>query len=278
MKRGMYTAAGKATLNAFEVAALRILSGGIVLLPVAFMQFRKITGNKRIFVCVSALLGSFIPAFLFCIAETRIDSSLAGFLNSLTPVFTIVIGLLFFKSNVPRNKITGVVIAFSGMLILFLSNKDLNFNYLAYSGFVLLATISYAFNVNIVSRFLKDVSSVNIAAVGFAAMIIPSLLVLVISGYFRLPLQQADYLNSTMASLVLGIMGTAVATILFYILLKRAGALFSSMVTYGIPFVALLWGILDGERVGIGQVIGLSIVLAGVYLANRPAQKKAETV
>ena len=163
----------------------------------------------------------------------------------------------------------GVVIAFLGMLILFLANQPLNFQYLAYAGFVLVATICYAFNVNTVSRYLKATGSINIAAFGFGVMIIPSLLVLVFTGFFKLPLQEHDFIVSSLFSVTLGVMGTAVASILFYMLLKRAGTLFTSMVTYGMPFVALGWGLLDGEGVNALQVTGLAVILGGVYLTNR---------
>ena len=269
MKKGMFNTMGQPTLSAFHVAAIRILSAGLVLLPIAILQIRKIPKGNGRYIIISALVGGFIPAFLFCIAETKIDSSLAGFLNALTPVFTIIVGLLFFDSAIQKKRMLGVAIAFLGMLILFLANQPLNFQYLAYAGFVLVATICYAFNVNIVSRYLKETGSINIAAFGFGVMIIPSLLVLVFTGFFKLPLQQHDFLVSSLFSITLGVMGTAVASILFYMLLKRAGTLFTSMVTYGMPFVALGWGLLDGEGVNALQVLGLGVILGGVYLTNR---------
>jgi len=265
----MFDASGKPTLSAYQVAAIRILSAGLVLLPLALVRARKIPADKRIFIIFSAFLGSFIPAFLFCIAETKIDSSLAGFLNALTPVFTIVVGLLFFNNLIQRKRMFGVSIAFCGMLILFLANQPVNFQYLAYAAFVLGATICYAFNVNIVNRHLKEIGSINIAALGFGAMIIPCLLVLFFTGFFDLPLYKQEYMFSSLSSITLGVMGTAVASILFYMLLKRAGILFTSMVTYGMPFVALCWGLLDGERINALQVCGLAIILGGVYLTNR---------
>lgn len=269
MKRGMYSAEGKPTLTAYQVAALRILSAGLVLLPKGIIQFKRIPHDKKKFVLLSGLLGSFIPAFLFCIAETKIDSSLAGFLNALTPVFIIVIGGIFFHSPIQKNKILGVVIALSGMLILFLANKQLNLQYLSYAGFALIATICYGFNVNIVNRHLKEIGSFNIAAVSLSALALPSLLVLIIADFFSMPLLNSEFIYSTLSAITLGILGTAVATILFYMLLKRAGPLFSSMVTYAIPFVALGWGLLYGESINGVQVLGLAIILSGVYLTNK---------
>jgi drug/metabolite transporter (DMT)-like permease len=134
---------------------------------------------------------------------------------------------------------------------------------------VLLATILYGFNVNIASVHLKEIPSTIIAAIAFGSLVPLSLVVLYYTGFFELPLGNSDLLISTGASTILGVFGTAIATILFYILLKRAGAIFASMVTYGIPFVALAWGLAAGESIQALQVVGLSIILVGVYRANK---------
>lgn len=269
MKKGMFGSAGQTTLSSYQVAAVRIASAGIFLLPVALNRLGKIPRNKFIYIILSGFIGSFLPAFLFCVAELRIDSSLAGFLNALTPIFTIVIGAFFFHSKIAKGKAIGVALAFAGMLLLFLAKGEFNFQYLSFASFVLIATICYGFNVNIVGRYLSDVSSTNISAIGFAALVLPALVILYSTGFFQLPLSDRDMFRSTLASVVLGIMGTAVAHILFYILLKRAGTLFASMVTYGAPFVALGWGLLDGEFITPLQVLGLAIILTGVYRVSR---------
>lgn len=260
---------GLKTLNAFQVAAVRMVSAGIILLPVGIRQFKNIPKNKIGLILLSAVLGSVIPAFLFCIAETKIDSSLAGFINSFTPIFTIICGVFFFRSTIKQEKIAGILIGFVGMILLFLANDTINLDYISYAMLALIAAFSYGFNINMVNRYLKEIGSTNIAAIGFTLSLIPSLIILIATGYFSLPLTNTDVLLSTGAGCALGFFGTALATILFYILLKRAGPLFSSTVPYGIPFVALFWGVLAGERINIWQITGLIIILAGVYMTNR---------
>jgi drug/metabolite transporter (DMT)-like permease len=261
---------GLKELSAYEVATIRILSAGIILLPFALKGFREIHFKDMGKVLVSGLLGSFFPAVLFCIAETQIDSALAGMLNALTPLFVIIIGFLFFKSPVQLNKTVGVVIGFCGMLLLFFS-KDGNTtnNNMIFSSLVIAATICYGINVNLVSKYLKHIGSLNLAAVSFGFLIVPSAILLYFLGFFNHSFFNRALLISSSASIVLGVFGTAIASILFYMLMKRAGALFSSMVTYGIPFVAVFWGLLAGETVSGLQILGLMIILTGVYLANR---------
>lgn len=261
---------GLKELSAYEVAAMRMLSAGVVLLPFAVKGFREIQRKDLGIIIVTGLLGSFIPAILFCVAETRIESALAGMLNALTPLFVITVGAAFFHSAIQWKKLMGVLVGFSGMLLLFFSKEGSTGNSnLFYASLVLLATFCYGLNVNIISHRLKHVSSLHIAAVAFITLIIPSLAILIFSGYFQHSFSNLSFLKASGASAILGIFGTAVASILFYMLMKRAGPLFSSMVTYGIPFVAVIWGLLAGETVTFLQMAGLLVILSGVYLANR---------
>lgn len=261
--------AGMSSLTPYQVASLRILSAGLVLIPFARKALLETPKNKLVLVILSGLLGSFFPAYLFCIAETKIDSSLAGMLNALTPFFTILVGIAFFRLRLQSKKVVGVVIGFAGLCLLVAPELTLGFQNFSYSLFVLAATIFYGLNVNMVSRHMQGIGSLNIASLAFVFLIIPSLIILYFTGYFALPLTEKPLLMATLASFVLGILGTAAGSILFYMLVKRAGALFASMVTYGIPFIAVLWGVWYGEMVTLFQMGCLGIILLGVYLVNK---------
>lgn len=257
-------------LSPYDVASIRIFSAGLVLLPFAVRAFKTIPISKWWVVILSGLLGSFFPAYLFCIAETRIDSALAGILNALTPLFTIIIGVGFFQLRASSKKWLGIILGFIALaLIPFAANNSVSFKDFSYTFFVLLATVFYGVNVHLVGRYMKHIPSLHIAAMAFVFLMIPSLIILLINGYFYLPLSKPEYINATAASATLGIAGTAIASILFYMLLKQAGALFGSMVTYGIPFVAILWGLYYGESVTVLQFVCLGIILMGVYIANK---------
>lgn len=269
MKRGMFNQKEQPTLSAYHVAALRMLSAGLILLPFAFKGIKKISAKNFGLILVSALCGSFFPAFLFCIAEIKINSALAGTLNALTPLFVIIMGTLFYNIKAGTQKIIGVVVGLIGSILLFLSHGYKDLGYIGYAFFVLFATMLYGINVNTVQQFLKGVTSFQIAAIGFSALIPASLLVLYLTHYFELPLLRSDYLLSTTFSCILGVLGTAFASIIFYILVKRTSGLFSSLVTYGIPFVAIGWGLIAGEEVTLIQIGCLAIILFGVYIANR---------
>jgi drug/metabolite transporter (DMT)-like permease len=264
-------------LTAYQVASIRIISSGIVLLPVALVGFSKIPPKKIFIVFLSGVLGSLVPAYLFCLAEVGIDSALAGTLNALTPIFVIIFGAIFFNTKTSANKIGGIVLAFTGSVMLFLSQPNLGeINNLLYIFFVVLATAFYGINVNMVHRYLSLISSLNIAAVALSLNAIPALVVLFFTGYFNLNYLHKDILVSTGYSALLGIFGTALASVLFYVLLKRAGAVFATMVTYGIPVIAIGWGIFYGENIGWKQVVSMGIILAGVWVANRRPKIRTE--
>ncbi len=266
---------GLAHISAYDVASLRIVFSGFVLLPTVIKYFNTIPKNKLLIIFLCGTLGNLLPAYLFCIAEQGIDSALAGTLNSLTPIFAIITAALFFNSKAAFNKVLGIAVSFAGSILLLLSKSHLPSNQnLFYISLIVLATIFYGFNVNLVHRYLKNIGSLQIAAVSLALNAIPAFIILIFSGYFHLPLTNIGVLASTGAAAILGIVGTAIATIIFYVLVKRAGTIFSSMVTYGVPVVANIWGIIYKEDVGSKQFICLLLILFGVYIANRKAKEK----
>lgn len=260
---------GLRTLDAYQLASIRILSAGGVLMPIGWRAFRAVPADKRLTVALSGVLGTFIPAYLFCIAETRIDSSLAGILNALTPLFTLAIGALAFGHPTGWKQWAGVALGFAGLTVLMLAGaRAVSFSNLSYAAFVLLATFCYGLNVNMVNRHLQGVPSRDIAAIAFSLLVPPALLILWWTGFFSQPWNSSGFLLSTASGALLGILGTAFASVMFYMLLKRAGPIMASMVTYGIPFVAIFWGLIAGEGISPIQTAGLAVILGGVYLAH----------
>jgi drug/metabolite transporter (DMT)-like permease len=269
-------------LPAIQIAALRIFSAGLVFVPFAFFHLRKIPRNKLGVVILSAVFGNLLPAFLFAAAITRLDASLAGILNSLTPICVVVVGIFFFKQKIGSPKITGVLTGFFGLVLLTVypalsGEKSISLDNFGYTLLILLATFLYGINVNMVGQYLKGVHPVHAATVSLAFMTIPTAVVLWQQGFLQIDTTTEPIRKAIWSSIVLGVAGSAIATALFYILVKRAGGLFASLVTYGIPFIALFWGFLDGEQITWIKILCLGIILLGVYLANRPDNRTIET-
>lgn len=264
--------ASSTMLNGWQIASIRIFSAGLVFLPPALVHLSKIPKTKIVYLILSAVLGNLLPAFLFAIAiDKKVDSSLAGILNSLTPLLVILIGILFFKSSVSVKKLVGVLIGFAGLLILSLSKGGITGTNFWFAFLILLATFCYGLNVNIVSHFLKELDPLKMATVSLSFMIIPTLLIVWQQEVISLFIDDKNSRWPIAAAVLLGVFGSAIATAFFYALIKRAGGLFASLVTYGIPLVAILWGVWDKENVTGVQIGCLSLILGGVYMANKSA-------
>ncbi|NOT51853.1 MAG: DMT family transporter [Chitinophagaceae bacterium] len=270
----------KPILTSWQVAALRLVSAGLVVLPFIAFARRKVPPKDMGYVALSGVLGSFFPAFLFTIAETKIDGAFAGALNSLTPVFVILIAFLFFRKKIAPKAYLGIGIAFIGSALLFYftwkGHGASSLGDISFAWYCVLATAFYGLNVNMVNKVLSGTHPVAIGVIAFATLLIPAAVVLYFTGYFNLPLGESKYIIATVASVVLGIFGTTLASVLFYYLIQKAGYLFASMVTYGIPFIAQFWGWVNGEHVDIYRILGLLIILGGIYLATQVKKEEQQ--
>ena len=260
----------KQGLTGSQIASVRILSAGIVFLPFALFHIFKIPARKLLLVIITAITGNLLPAYLYAEAIAKnTDSSLAGILNSVTPIFVVLIGYWVFKLKVKPAQITGVIIGFLGLCLLTLSKNGIGFSNYKYALLIVLATVLYGFNVNMVGQYLGDIKPLYVATVSIAFMIIPTAFVLWQQHFLQLAFDEPEVQQALLASSILGVVGSAIATVLFYILVKNAGALFASLVTYGIPFISLVWGIIDGEQVTLINILCLLVILSGVYLARK---------
>ena len=257
-------------LTPIQVGALRILITAFTLLIVGFKQVFTIKKRHWYYIFLTALLGTFFPAFLFAYAIGGIDSSIASILNSLTPLNTLIIGALLFSFSFKKYQLFGILIGLIGTIVLIFNGVELNANQnYWYALLPIIASIGYAFNVNILKKYLSDLSALSVTLGNFIVLIIPTFFVLWYSGFF----ETFEYTESTISSLIyltiLAVFGTALAKTLFNRLVQISSPIFSASVTYLIPVIAVFWGLLDGEKLTIIQLIAGLLILFGVYLTNR---------
>lgn len=264
---------GLKSFDAGQVAAIRLFVSWCALFPLVIHRFKEVKKEKFRYIFATGLLGNGIPAFLFAIAQTNVSSSLAGMLNSLTPVFVVLFGFLFFKSVFKTSQILGVVTGLSGAFALILISSKANiFSGNAWFGLlIVLATICYGLSVTIIRNYLHHVDSVLIT--GFALFIagIPSGIYLFTTDFLNRFSVYDDAWMSFMSIAALGLLSTALSTILFNKLIKISNALYASSVTYLIPIVAIFWGVLDGEVINWKHIIAMLAILTGIYLINYEA-------
>ncbi len=261
---------GLIELTPTQVGALRILIAGIFLLITGFKSLKKIENKHWKFVLYSAILGTFLPAFLFAYAISGIDSSVASILNSLTPLNTLIVGTLLFNVLFKKQQFTGILVGLSGTCILISEGIDLNPNQNYWLTFLPVASsIGYAFNVNIIKKHLQDLDPLAITTGNFLLIFIPTFFVLVSTGFFSSFELNEKTGEGLFYIIVLAIIGTGIAKVMFNKLIHISSPVFSTSVTYLIPVIAIAWGVFDEEKLSLIQLFAGGIILFGVWLANR---------
>jgi drug/metabolite transporter (DMT)-like permease len=270
MKRGLEV------FSATQVGAIRIFIAFLFFLPFILVRLKKIKGRDWLYVFLSGLLGNALPAFLFATAQTQLLSSITGILNALTPLFTALVAVWFFGEKLQKLQLVGLVVALSGSVLLSLGAgfalENLNF----YVLFVVAATLCYGVSVNLVREKLGHLSPLTIAAGSFFTVGLWVGIYLFSATDFLEVLDQASTkAYRAMGFLaILAILGSSISLILFNRLIQMTNAIFASIVTYLIPIVALVWGILDGEHLNWGHYLGMGLILIGVYLLRKKGAKQ----
>lgn len=254
-----------------EVGSLRVSAACLFLLPMALIRLRELKPGDSFKLFVSGMLGIFIPAFLFAAAQTRLSSSIAGILNTLSPVWTMIIGALFFHQRFRGFAIVGIVISFAGTVLLAVSRSEgaiTGFN--AYTLLIVLACVLYATNVNWLKFKVHDLGSVAITSISL--LFTAPLAIVYLFGFTEFTHKLGHVEGAWKAFgfiALLALMSTAIANLLFTKLLKLSSPLFASSVTYIMPIVSVMWGVLDGEQLFAMHFMGMAAILGGVYLANK---------
>ena len=260
---------GLVGLSPFQLGSLRIVFCALFLLVIGFKSLATIPLHKWKFIALTSLFGTFIPAYLFAIAQTQISSSVSSILNSLTPLNTLILGAVVFGLDFKRTQIIGVLVGFAGTMLLILNGAahHPNQNYW-YTILVLIASMCYATNVNLIKRYLSDLKPLTITTGNFLVMLLPALAILFFTD-FTTKMQLAPVKEAMIYIAILGIIGTGIANVLFYKLIQISSPVFASSVTYMIPDVAFFWGLLDNEMLTPVQFVGAFVVLVGVYLSSK---------
>lgn len=264
-------------LDPIQVGAARTSIAGVMLVIIGWKSIIQIPRSKMLWIAISGFLGSFFPAFLFAYAQTEIDSAISAILNSTVPLLTLIIGSIVFSISFSRNQLLGVILGLAGAIALISTSMDANpsQNYL-YAILVLIACLCYASNVNIIKRHLQNVRPLGIAAGNYLFILVPSLTLFLWDGGLSLDYGDAVILESLGYIVVLCVFGTVAAKIMFNKLVQITSPVFASSVTYLMPVVGLSWGLLDGERFTLYQLIATITIILAVVLVTRERRKKLE--
>jgi drug/metabolite transporter (DMT)-like permease len=256
---------GLESFSPYQVGALRIVITFICLLPVALRHFHHLNKTNILSIIIIGLFGSVIPAFLFPLAETKISSSLARMINSLSPVFTLVFGITIYKRKAIGTQIAGVFLGLLGAAGLLYTGS---FTFNLYGLLVVLATILSGISSNEVSK-VKELNGIKITALSFFVTS-PLAIIYLLFSDLSVPVHTENWVRNLSYIGILAVLGSAVALVIYYLLIRDTSPIFASSVTYFIPIVATLWGLADNEQFYSSMLISIIFIFAGVFIINRP--------
>lgn len=261
---------GLTGLTPIQLGSLRVIVTTIIMAPIGYQKIKHIPRQNMKWVALSAFVGSFFPAYLFAFAETEISSSITAVMVSLTPLFTLLISVFVFGEELLKKQVFGVLIGFTGIIVLI--NNELfssSFNIL-YIMFIVLAAFCYAVNANVLKYKLSNIPALGIVFMSFLFMFVPAFIILCFSDFpFSDFTSDPLIIESIIYIVILAVFGTAIAKVLYIKLLAISTPVFSVSTTYLMPVVAIFWGLLDGEEFKLTQFIGTAIILLGVYLVTK---------
>ncbi|TLP72929.1 permease [Maribacter sp. ACAM166] len=256
--------------TSLQVGGLRIVFASILLFILGFKSLKTLSKTDWKWIVVAGLCSSFFPPFFFAIAQTQINSGITSILNSVAPLFTTMVGLALFGFAIKGRQVLGVFVGLLGTVVLIAAGMEYNPNQnYWYSFFIIFSALGYAFNINIIKKHLAHLSPLAVTTASFGVAFFPAFILLLYSGVFYQFLDTIAMQQSIWYLLILSLVGTALANILFNKLIKLSSPVFAASVTYLIPLVAVLWGFLDGEHMSLLQLLGGLIILFGVWLVNR---------
>lgn len=267
---------GLVGLTPLQVGSLRTVFAALFLMVIGFGSLKHIKGKQWKWIAFSGFFGTFFPAYLFSFAETEIDSAIVSILNSTTPLLSMLLGIFLFEAPFIKRKFAGVFVGLAGTTALILSgaavNPDQNY---WYSLLVILASLFYGFNANIIKKHLQTIPALAITTGNFMVIMVPALIVLATTGFFSTEVVTAPNVPLSLLYIaILGVIGTGAALIIFNKLIQISDPVFSTSVTYLVPIVALGWGILDGEGFTLFQLFSGLLILLGVVIVNTSKKRK----
>ena len=257
-------------LTPIGVAFGRCFLGAMTLVFISKITKVKLPRNKRIWghLLVVSLLLNVIPGILFALAETKVTSILAGIINAVTPLMTVLAIILIGRDEKPKSaQIVGLLIGFIGVSIVVGIWNGFGNNPILYILLLILAVTCYGFSFPYSRRFvlpykLEPTQLATIQLICAAVILLP--------GYLIDGIAKDEYrLTPVISMLCLGIFGSGIAYIWNFQIIQQAGSAIASSVTYVTPVVAVIAGIIFlGEKLTWNEPVGALVVLFGAAIAQ----------
>jgi drug/metabolite transporter (DMT)-like permease len=261
----LFMAIGLDSFHPGVVTLLRVALGALFLTTIPRARSGRVEREDWPRILVLSAIWVAIPFTLFPIAQQWIDSAVAGMLNGATPIFTAVVATILLRSLPGPMQTTGLLVGFAGILAIALPSAGGGSTAAIGVGLIIVATIGYALSLNIVSPLQQKYGSLPIMA---RVLWVATLMV---TPFGVVGLGQSSFAwSSFLAVAAIGVLGTGLAFVLMGTLVGSVGATRASFLTYLIPVVALVLGVVfRGEIVSPISIAGVGMVILGALLASR---------
>ncbi|RUT73195.1 DMT family transporter [Ancylomarina longa] len=251
-----------------QVAAIQVFLSFILFLPLIFKHFKKLSKENILPLLLSGITGNIGPSYFFAKAQTQINSSVAGMLNAMLPMVTLLLAILFFRAQTNKKIIGGILLGFAGTMVISFSGDSYGTSYFWGVFYVFMAIVSVAISINIVSFALPKLTGTEIASLAFL-FVGPMAGCFLAFTDFSTPLASETFFRS---SVMLGLLAllTFVGVIFYNQLIKKSSHVFAASIAYLIPIIAIFWGIvIGGDHISIAQIASIFLILIGVNLTHR---------
>ena len=262
-----------------EVTLARLALGAAVLFVIVRVRREAIPRSGRLWahIAMAALFANAVPYLLFAVAEQTVDSSTAGIINATTPLWTVVLALAVrHQESVTNWQAAGLIVGFAGAVLIFTPWRTASGLVSAGGLECLAASVSYAVSYIYMDRFLarRGIGPVALSACQLGAA---SGLLAITLGVTAAPSPRLD-VTVVVSIIVLGLVGTGAAYVLNYQIIASEGATVASTVTYLLPVVAIVLGVLVlGEHITLLALAGIALILAGVALTRNRTKRAPAT-
>jgi drug/metabolite transporter (DMT)-like permease len=265
----MFMRVAAADFGSFPLVEMRLAFGALVLTPFLWRARAQFTGMLFLRIAGIAMMNATVPLTLFAWAAERAPAGIGAISNGMTVMFTALVAFFFFGERIGARRLTGLVIGFVGVIIL-ASGRTAGVSVAPAALAGTAASLCYGIGINLVRRYLTPYPPAAVAA----AALTSGALLLAPLAVWSWP-QHSLPAVSWVSALLLGVMCTGFAFVLYYRLVARIGAPRTSTVTYLIPLFGVIWAwLLLGESVTLSMVLAGALILAGVGLSQRRDTKR----
>ena len=253
-----------------QVFAGRMMVAALILAPWSIPLLRRLRKKYWVPMIIFALISNLITTILYATAQTRIDSAVNGMINTLTPLMTLLVGVVFYRQKMSSFQGIGLFLGLIGTIILVIQAQGGEVGMINWFAIIAVAaTFCNGFTGNILKFSLAGLTALEIASLSFLIVLPIALVEAFRTDMFSLMMTGDPGWASTRYLIILGLFSNALGLFLIGKLIQLSSPVFASLTTYLVPLLALFWGFMDSENITLFQILAMTLILISVFVVDR---------